>query len=287
MYATPGWNQYNPVSTSLGRSMGVPTESQGAFSSSILGIQSGVMHGPVYGYPGLASPTRPAAFTEGKLFLGGLNSSTTKESLLDYCKKWSDGGEITDAVVMDGRGFGFITFLDPKNAQKFLEQRSHTIDGKSVEAKAAVPKGVGSGSNLTKKLFVGGTGELSDEDFRCYFDSYGDIQDAVIVRKQDGTSRGFGFVTFTNEMAVEKCLVMQHEIKGRKVDLRRAVPREQMASSQAVCLSTNRPPSFGGIGFNSCYNGMGYPDLSMLGYNMGTNYPVGMMPAPFANYVPY
>lgn len=38
-----------------------------------------------------------------------------------------------------------------------LQQRNHTIDGKSVEAKAAVPKGVGSGSNLTKKLFVGGT----------------------------------------------------------------------------------------------------------------------------------
>lgn len=38
-----------------------------------------------------------------------------------------------------------------------MQQRNHTIDGKSVEAKAAVPKGVGSGSNLTKKLFVGGT----------------------------------------------------------------------------------------------------------------------------------
>lgn len=138
---------------------------------------------------------------------------------------------------------------------------------------------------MTKKLFVGGTGELSDDDFRHYFQTYGEIQDAVIVRKQDGTSRGFGFVTFTNEMAVEKCLVIQHEIKGRKVDLRRAVPREQMASHQAaVCLGTNRP-NFG-IGISS-FAGMGYPDLSMLGYNMGTNYTMGMMPPPFANYVPY
>lgn len=91
MYATPTWNHYNPASTSLGRSMGVPMESQGAFTANILGSQPGVMRGPVYGYPGMANSSRPAAFTEGKLFLGGLNSSTTKESLLEYCEKWSDG----------------------------------------------------------------------------------------------------------------------------------------------------------------------------------------------------
>ena len=35
-------------------------------------------------------------------------------------------GEITDAVVMDGRGFGFITFLEPEKAQQFLEVRDLT-----------------------------------------------------------------------------------------------------------------------------------------------------------------
>jgi len=55
-----------------------------------LGPHPGVTRGPVYGYPTLDSPTQPAAFTEGKLFLGGLNCSTTKESLMGYCKKWSE-----------------------------------------------------------------------------------------------------------------------------------------------------------------------------------------------------
>lgn len=31
------------------------------------------------------------------------------------------------------------------------------IDGKKVEAKAAVPRNSGSGNSLTKKMFVGGT----------------------------------------------------------------------------------------------------------------------------------
>jgi len=191
-------------------------------------------------------------------------------------------GEITDAVVMDGRGFGFITFLDPEKAQQFLEQRNHLIDGKSVEAKAAVPKGIGSGSNLTKKLFVGGTGELSDEEFKQYFEKFGDIQDGVIVRKQDGTSRGFGFVTFADELTVEKCLVIQHEIKGRKVDLRRAVPRDQMATQQALYMAPSATKFVQGM---PSY-GMGYPEAGMMAYSMAPVLPFGMMPQ-FANYGPF
>ena len=38
-----------------------------------------------------------------------------------------------------------------------------------------------------------------------------------ILRKPDGSSRGFGFVTYSDEKAVEQCLVMQHEIGGKAV----------------------------------------------------------------------
>ena len=50
-----------------------------------------------------------------------------------------------------------------------------------------------------------------------------------ILRKPDGGSRGFGFVTYKDEMSVEKCLVMQHSLNGRTVELKRAIKKEDMA----------------------------------------------------------
>lgn len=77
----------NPAVTSLNRSMGVPVDWHRA-STAIFG-GAGTGNAP-YGLTVTAS-VRPAAFTQGKLFLGGLDSSTTKESLLKYCLKWCDG----------------------------------------------------------------------------------------------------------------------------------------------------------------------------------------------------
>lgn len=42
-------------------------------------------------------------------------------------------GEIADSVVMEGRGFGFVTFAKGEEAHSFLSHEpGHTIDGKKV-----------------------------------------------------------------------------------------------------------------------------------------------------------
>lgn len=40
-----------------------------------------------------------------------------------------------------------------------------------------------------------------------------------VLRKPDGMSRGFGFITFKDEMSVEKCLVKQHTLNGKQVGM--------------------------------------------------------------------
>lgn len=80
MYGNQGWNGGAGL-------MGV-----GLSGGGVGGLAAG---NDFRGFPsrGPARPTslgggRPAAFTEGKLFLGGLDSTTTKESLVAYCARW-------------------------------------------------------------------------------------------------------------------------------------------------------------------------------------------------------
>ena len=57
---------------------------------------------------------------------------------------------------------------------------------------------------------------------------FGDIQDAIILKDRDtGQSRGFGFVTFTEESVAQN--LIRHnpvtEINGRRVDIKKAEPK--------------------------------------------------------------
>ncbi|KAL8445841.1 hypothetical protein Emed_005321 [Eimeria media] len=47
----------------------------------------------------------------------------------------------------------------------------------------------------------------SDERFTSFFETFGCVDDALIVRERDGHSRGYGFVTFTFPEGVNRCFV--------------------------------------------------------------------------------
>lgn len=188
---------------------------------------------------------------QGKLFIGGISWETTEDTLRDYFKHY---GEVVDSVIMrdrntgTARGFGFVVFADPNVADRVLLEK-HVIAGRAVEAKKAVPRseqqqggsgprvfnkngspqGLAGGQARTKKIFVGGLPPtLSEEDFRQYFQQFGNITD-VVVMYDNGTQRprGFGFITFDSEEAVENVLRKSfHELHEKLVEVKRAVPKE-------------------------------------------------------------
>jgi len=88
----------------------------------------------------------------------------------------------------------------------------------TVRSKAAVHQ-------CPTKLFIGGiTKNTSTEVLRQHFCRFGRVLDCVAMRREDGQSRGFGYVTLDSAEAAEYCLAAPQVIDGRVVDLKRAVP---------------------------------------------------------------
>ena len=131
------------------------------------------------------------------------------------------------------RGFGFITFQEASSVDKVLAVPVHTLDGKRIDPKHATPKSAPRPAK-TKKIFVGGVGQdTSAEEVRSYFSQFGLVEDAVMLMdQQTKRHRGFGFVTFHSEEAVERvCDIHFHTIKNKKVECKRAQPKEAVAAA--------------------------------------------------------
>ncbi|KAL7130426.1 hypothetical protein ABFS83_13G133400 [Erythranthe nasuta] len=219
----------------------------------------------------------------GKLFIGGISWDTSEERLREYFETF---GEVVEAVIMKdrttgrARGFGFVVFANASVADRVVRER-HTIDGRTVEAKKAVPRddhqniSRNSGSSIqgspgparTRKIFVGGLAStVKETEFKNYFDQFGTITDVVVMYDHNTQRpRGFGFITYETEESVDKVLFKTfHELNGKMVEVKRAVPKE-------LSPGPTRSPSVGS-GYNN-YGGLNRVSsfLNAAAYSQGYN----------------
>jgi len=70
---------------------------------------------------------------------------------------------------------------------------------------------------MSVKLFVGGLAwETNDDSLRSAFAEHGEVSEAqVVVDRDTGRSRGFGFVTFNNDADAHKA---RDELNGKELD---------------------------------------------------------------------
>eukprot|EP00088_Acartia_fossae_P063213 TRINITY_DN7688_c0_g1_i1.p1 TRINITY_DN7688_c0_g1~~TRINITY_DN7688_c0_g1_i1.p1 ORF type:complete len:350 (+),score=116.94 TRINITY_DN7688_c0_g1_i1:44-1051(+) len=179
-----------------------------------------------------------------KVFVGGLSYNTTDETLKSY---FSNYGELVDSIVMKfpdnkrSRGFGFVEYSTLEEVDKCQAARPHKIDNKTVETKRATPRdecsrpGLSHGQSV-QKLFIGGIKEeIEEEDMREFFSQYGNITDIVRMKdKETGRKKGFGFVEFDDYDPVDKIVLTgPHSIKGYKIDVQKAMPKEESRRMKA------------------------------------------------------
>ncbi|XP_075061692.1 DAZ-associated protein 1 isoform X2 [Mixophyes fleayi] len=185
----------------------------------------------------------------GKLFVGGLDWSTTQETLRSY---FSQYGEVVDCVIMkdkttnQSRGFGFVKFKDPNCVGTVLASRPHTLDGRNIDPKPCTPRGMQpersrpreggwqqksprTENSRGNKIFVGGIPHNCGEtELRDYFKRFGVVTEVVMIYDAEKQRpRGFGFITFEDEQSVDQAVNMHfHDIMGKKVEVKRAEPRD-------------------------------------------------------------
>lgn len=74
---------------------------------------------------------------------------------------------------------------------------------------------------MSKKLFVGGLSwGTSDDGLRAAFERFGEVTEAKVVLDRDtGRSRGFGFVAYTDEAAARQAMQDMNgtELDGRNI----------------------------------------------------------------------
>ena len=85
-----------------------------------------------------------------------------------------------------------------------------------------------------KKIYVGNLSfDTGDNSLRDAFSSYGEVESAqVIMDRETGRSRGFGFVEMQDDGAAQQAITAMNgsELQGRKLNVNEAKPREDSGS---------------------------------------------------------
>ncbi|PQP93473.1 RNA-binding protein Musashi homolog 2-like [Prunus yedoensis var. nudiflora] len=199
---------------------------------------------------------------QAKLFVGGISRETSEETLKYHFRSYGTvlGSVIAkDRSTNNPRGFGFVWFSDSSSVDKALED-PHVILGRTVDVKKAIPRS----EQPRNQHQVDAS--LTEEGFKDYFEKFGSVTDVVVM--YDNTTRrprGFGFVTFASEDAVENVMQQSfHELNGRFVEVKKAVPKEENNSNDSGYTPVNYPPytytptpTYGILPSPTPYNGFG------------------------------
>jgi nucleolar protein 4 len=208
--------------------------------------------------PETAVSDSPSKAQRRTLFVRSLPASTTTERLTEF---FSQSHPLKHAtVVLDpqtkaSRGYGFVTFADPEDAQAAAEELNNAdLDGRKIKVELAesrhreIAEGGGRskpsskaaelkaerekkrGPNAPPRLIVRNLpwSIKEPEDLEALFRSYGKVKQAVVPNKGPKLQAGFGFVVLRGRKNAEKAIegVNGKVVDGRQLAVDWAVEKE-------------------------------------------------------------
>ncbi|KAM6548339.1 hypothetical protein CsatB_020015 [Cannabis sativa] len=130
-----------------------------------------------------------------------------------------------------------ISNNDPQISNHNGPEVTTTGSNDPVQVTSSIPQNgvVGEETNANNsifyknKIFIGGLPHVIDEtEVKAYFTTFGEVLKTQILRDvATGRGRGFGFITFSTEEAVEQVLKNNfHNLKNKLVEVKRAKRKE-------------------------------------------------------------
>ncbi|XP_050633811.1 deleted in azoospermia protein 4-like isoform X19 [Macaca thibetana thibetana] len=112
---------------------------------------------------------------------------------------------------------------------------------------AAVSQGyvLPEGRIMPNTVFVGGIDDRMDAtEIKSCFGRYGSVKEVKIITDRTGVSKGYGFVSFFNDVDVQKIVESQIHIQGKKLKLGPAIRKQNLCAYrvQPRRLVFNPPP---------------------------------------------
>eukprot|EP00918_Siedleckia_nematoides_P101663 GHVU01222167.1.p1 GENE.GHVU01222167.1~~GHVU01222167.1.p1 ORF type:complete len:345 (+),score=33.37 GHVU01222167.1:67-1101(+) len=163
-----------------------------------------------------------------RLMIRNVAFATSNEGFAEFFASFGEAEDVAIVRDKEGRskGYGFVTYTTVEPVKKILSS-DLTLDGRKLAVKLAADSSgddgqPGSqretGTALRKKLFVRNLSDDTDsEALKEAFSSFGPLEECVVVRDSEGSSRGYGFVTFESPEAAQKAVQQSQRVINRRV----------------------------------------------------------------------
>ncbi|XP_054329475.1 deleted in azoospermia protein 4-like [Pongo pygmaeus] len=105
------------------------------------------------------------------------------------------------------------------------------------------------GKIMPNTVFVGGIDDRTDEtEIRSCFGRYGSVKEVKIITNRSGVSKGYGFVSFVDDVDVQKIVESQIHLQGKKLKLGTAIRKQKfcarLVQPRPLVLNPPPPPQF-------------------------------------------
>lgn len=199
----------------------------------------------------------------GNIFIKNLDKSIDNKAIYDT---FSTFGNILSCKVVaqdeegNSKGYGFVHFETEEAAQKAIEKvNGMLLNGKKVFVGRFIPRTLrerehGDTNRKFTNVFVKNFGEeLDEEKLKEMFEAFGPLTSYVVMKGDDKSSRGFGFVAFEKPEDAEKAVEALNDkemANGKKLYVGRAqkkVERQSELKRRYEAMKQERMQRYQGV----------------------------------------